>query len=338
MGGGLKRPRLGAALAATLLAVAGASAPARAVAPDAPLFRLRSAFWPNLHHVLFQQAEAGSASASRSAAAARAAGERVACAQDPAAAGAVAWQRAVSFYRDQFLDRDLLFDGDLRLASQALVDAGDRPLTAQAPLSPIHFHLLAAAGSAYKQACWPGHDATNRSFISELEPLVARHGAALARRLAAAYGQPWDFAPLEVDVVVFGGWSGAYTTVAPDHVTLSSTADGHSGTGGLEVLFHEASHVPGTRVARELADACRQAGRALPRDLWHALIFFSVGESVRAELGAGHRPYAERFGLYERGEWAAHRRLLERAWRPVLQGRATPAQGYRALCSALPAA
>ncbi|MGE0451999.1 MAG: hypothetical protein AB7O37_07635 [Vicinamibacteria bacterium] len=333
MGGGLKARLLGAALAVLL---AGSGVPARAVAPEAPLFRLRSAFWPNLHHFLFQQAEAGSASGSRSALAARAARERVACELQPASAGA--WERAVSFYRDRFLGRDLLFDGDLRLASQALLDAGDGPLTARTALAPVHFYQLAAAGAAYRPACWPGHDARNRAFISALEPLVARHGNALARRLAAAYGRPWEFAPLDVDVVVFGGWSGAYTTVAPNHVTLSSTVDAHAGTGGLEVLFHEASHVPGMLVARELGDACRAAGRALPRDLWHALIFFTVGESVRAELGAGYRPYAERLGLYERGEWAAHRHLLERGWRPVLQGRAAPAQGYRALCAALPPA
>ena len=82
---------------------------------------------------------------------------------------------------------------------------------------------------------------------------------------------------------------------------------------------------------------CRQRDKAIPRDLWHALIFYTTGEVIRPVLSSagaspgeqdgnfprgGYTPYAVREGLYQRG-WNEYLKLLQRFWQPYLDGQAT---------------
>jgi hypothetical protein len=61
-----------------------------------------------------------------------------------------------------------------------------------------------------------------------------------------------------------------------------------------------------------------------PRNLWHALIFYTTGELVRRELGmsgdARYLPYAYRFDVYSKG-MDKDRAALERDWQPWLDGK-----------------
>ena len=117
--------------------------------------------------------------------------------------------------------------------------------------------------------------------------------------------------------------SGAYTTIDPLRVTISSLMPATRATS-LEVLFHEASHGIAEPVQSAIVRECRQRDKAIPRDLWHALIFYTTGEVISPLMtapttspGRGRRqtqhkspssrshrnytPYAIREGLYERG-------------------------------------
>jgi hypothetical protein len=71
--------------------------------------------------------------------------------------------------------------------------------------------------------------------------------------------------------------------------------------------------------------------KPIPRDLWHALVFYTTGELVRRDLSSGaitwippqgsqtaYQPYAARFGLYS-GGWEQFRGLLDLYWRPYLE-------------------
>jgi hypothetical protein len=98
----------------------------------------------------------------------------------------------------------------------------------------------------------------------------------------------------------------------------------------LEMLFHEASHGIAGGVRDAIARECRARNKPIPRDLWHALLFYTTGDVVRRAVklpetgdgkgGAVYRPYAQRHGLYSRG-WQNFERLLERYWQPYLDGK-----------------
>jgi hypothetical protein len=75
---------------------------------------------------------------------------------------------------------------------------------------------------------------------------------------------------------------------------------------------------------RMIADESRRQQRQTPRNLWHAVIFYTTGELVRRELGrvgdAHYMPYAYRFNVYEKG-MLPDRAALERDWQPWLDGK-----------------
>ena len=78
----------------------------------------------------------------------------------------------------------------------------------------------------------------------------------------------------------------------------------------------------------------RERDKPIPRDFWHALLFYTTGEIVRRDVEYGsmtlteeqktgpsaYLPYAARFGLYS-GSWEHFRALLDLYWLPYLDGR-----------------
>ena len=96
--------------------------------------------------------------------------------------------------------------------------------------------------------------------------------------------------------------------------------------GALELLFHEASHtIVNPRSEGSIAALRRAAeaqGIALPKDLWHAVLFFTAGHAaqavIRALWNAPYEPYMYSQGLFTRA-WPKWRAPLEQCWRPYLE-------------------
>jgi hypothetical protein len=119
--------------------------------------------------------------------------------------------------------------------------------------------------------------------------------------------------------------------LGPTHVTVASHDPRNQGIYGFEVLFHETSHALSGGVSEAIAREFRQRDKPIPRDLWHALVFYTTGVLLRRDLALGsvapaspagsapsiYQPYAERFGLYS-GAWEQFRTLLDLYWRPYL--------------------
>jgi hypothetical protein len=80
---------------------------------------------------------------------------------------------------------------------------------------------------------------------------------------------------------------------------------------------------------------------ALPPDLWHVVLFYTTGETVRQVLAAGgepgYQPYLEAFGLWD-GRWGRYRAAVESVWPGYLAGELDLASACRELLRALAAA
>ncbi len=87
-----------------------------------------------------------------------------------------------------------------------------------------------------------------------------------------------------MDVAAYANLAGAYTTLDPLRVTIASLDSRNQDAEALEVLFHEASHGIAEPVQDAIIRECRQRDKAIPRDLWHALIFYTTGEVLRPVL------------------------------------------------------
>jgi hypothetical protein len=159
-------------------------------------------------------------------------------------------------------------------------------------------------------------------------------GVELAGQLSDVYQRPWPSQRVRVDVVEYAGPFGAYTTIDPIHVTISSHDPRNRGVYGFEVLFHESSHVLAGAVTAAIAREFRSRDKPIPRAFWHALLFYTTGEIVRRDIEYGtmtftaeqangpsaYLPYAARFGFYS-GSWERFHGLLDLYWLPYLDGK-----------------
>ena len=320
-------------------AVSGQSGPEATV----PVFEMHSGFWVNLHHFLYLQARLlnhNSFSTDTGRGAAQPDEVPVSLADLPA--GDVrAWQDAVSFYARDLAGRDLLLNGDMEIINNQLslmescpdLEGKTTPLC-KSGLRPDLVEALERAAPVYRARWWEQQDRSNREWIAQVTPIIQKMGVELAGQLADVYQHPWPSQRLRVDVVWYGGPYGAYTSLDPLHITISSHDPRNRGAYGFEVLFHEASHALAGSVNAAIAREFRQRDKPIPRDFWHALLFYTTGEMVRRDLEYGtmsftneqtsgpsaYLPYAARFGLYS-GSWERFHGLLDLYWLPYLDGK-----------------
>ncbi len=320
------------ALAQVPAPVAGSTAPParelRRVAGPLPVFDFYSRFWINLHHALYAQARRQTARpTTRSKPQQGASAEKNLSLEKLSEAESRAWSFAVAAYAKRWANRDLLFDTEMVRIKDRLEEIGDAESLQTSGLTPDLVDALERAAPVYRAHWWMEDDRANREWIADVAPLVERLGAQLARELARVYRVAWPAGNIRVDVCAYAGLFGGYTTLDPLRVTVSSGDPRNQSEAALEVLFHESSHALAEPVRDAIARDCRARNKPIPRDLWHALLFYTTGEIVRRSLTgspdgapAVYQPYAYRQGLYVR-DWQSYERALEQFWRPYLEGR-----------------
>lgn len=333
------------------------SAPLRAQqygdAPVAePVIELHSGFWTNLHHFLYLEARLRNAAAESAARESQAQPEYASSppAGDLTPAEQKAWNAALDAYARDWSSRDLLHNGDMTIVNNRLAeiegcaDLSGRGAPQCVPgLRADLVTALAEAAPVYRAHWWPQQDRENRAWMAAVTPLVQRWGSDLASQLTRVYQHPWPAGRLRVDVVWYAGPEGSYTSLDPTHITIASHDSRNQGLAAFEMLFHEASHSLAAGVNEAIARHCHDMDKPIPRDLWHALLFYTTGELVRREVAnspaaapspaadtgtsvptvspAGYTPYAIRNGLYDHG-WNDYDMALERFWQPYLDGAA----------------
>ena len=308
-----------------------------------PVFELHSGFWVNLHHFLYLQArlKKGNASSMDVARGEALPNEPPASLLDFPEEEINAWNDAVTFYAKDLAGRDLLLNGDMETINNQLSAMetcseleGKSTPTCNSGLRKDLIEALERAAPVYRSHWWTEHDRANRAWIAQVAPMVQKMGVGLSGQLADVYQRPWPAGRLRVDVVWYAGPNGAYTTFNPIHVTIASHDARNQGIYGFEVLFHESSHALAGSVNEAIAREFRERDKPIPRDLWHALVFYTTGELVRRDLAygtitltppngadpSGYQTYATRFGLYS-GGWERFRTMLDIYWRPYLDGR-----------------
>jgi len=308
-----------------------------------PVFEMHSGFWVNLHHFLYLQARLSKLNPSLADSA------RGAAQPDEPPVSLIgfreaeihAWQDAVAIYSKDLAGRDLLLNGDMEIINNQLATLEDcselQGKTTPLCTSGLRQDLVRALESAapvYRAHWWPQQNDANREWISQIAPIVQKMGVELAGQLADVYQRPWPSQRVRVDVVGYAGPFGAYTTLEPIHVTISSHDPRNRGVYGFEVLFHESSHALAGAVTAAIAREFRARDKPIPRAFWHALLFYTTGEIVRRDVEYGtmtftpeqangpsaYLPYAARYGLYS-GSWEHFHGLLDLYWLPYLDGK-----------------
>ena len=294
----------------------------QATAASAERWELQSNFWVNLHQVMLDAAQNG-----------------VAIEASLSAAEKSAWNNAVHAYRVHFYDRSLLFDDELVRLNAALSSARELPPEG---LGETVTKALLSAAPVYRKHRWTEDDRTNRFWISVTEGMLRDAGESLAEEHARVYGVPFP-ALTRVDVAASAGALGAYTTTLNGlvHTTISSRDPRYQGYAALEMLLHESSHAMAGPVSgaigAEVQAHARDKGLLAPRELWHAILFYTSGELARRALRergiTDYTPYMYRQRMFERA-FANLKDPLESIWQSYLDGRIDRATAIGAIVEA----
>ena len=286
-------------------------------------------FWLNLHHFLYVlgRAENKTRDSSRSAVANAPKDQEQGLAKLNEAERAI-WREAVSFYANDLSKKDAVFDEPLPAITNALAQAGDTKSLSKANVDPAVASVLERAAPIYRKSWWSAHHAANVEWQRTIQKLVDQHGAAILSFVTKAYQMNWNPAGFHVHLSGYTNWAGAYSTTG-ELLVLSSLAEDIKGNYGLETIFHEGMHQWDKQVFEALRDEARKQNKLVPNGLSHAMIFFTAGEAVR-HIYSDHVPYAEKFGVWQRGI-APFKTPLEEVWKPYLNGRGTRDDAIAAL-------
>jgi hypothetical protein len=302
-----------------------------------PAFEFHSGFWVNLHHFLYLQARIQSHELTRVGAAST--NYSALAATLPAnSPGAADWARAVDYYVKTFASRDLWIDLGMGMINDRLGEmdrcpdlSGRSSPSCASGLRPEMIDVLERAASVYRVQWWPAHDGKNRGWIEAQAPQVREMGARLAEPLSDVYRTNWPAQPIRVDLVYYAGPFGSYTTLDPVHVMLSSADPSNQGPSGFELLFYEGSHAIGGSVEDAIVRECHVRGIPIPRDLWHALLFYTTAKMIgRVAPGTPRTNSSSEIdsalshnysaGLTARG-WQGYQLVLEVYWQEYLDGK-----------------
>jgi hypothetical protein len=221
-------------------------------------------------------------------------------------------------------------------ATRTLAGAGDSPNLAAAALDPGLLAVLERAAPIYRKTWWPTHHAANRAWRASAEDLVTRYGRTTIEFVSKAYGVPWPESGYPVHVCSYANFGGAYSVGGANFVVVSSTSDLNAGLHGLEAIVHEGMHQWDGQIFAALARHARTLNIVVPRDLTHAMIFFTAGEAVR-RIDPTYVPVADAFDIWPKQLSGASlpaqrlKPLLEEIWRPYLNGRGTRDDALAAL-------
>lgn len=285
-------------------------------------WEMQSNFWVSLHHTLLDAAQSG-----------RKTEESLPVAER------TAWTNAVLAYRHRFGDRVPWENEELTRINDTLSSTGE--MLKEGLQEDVAKALLQAA-PVYRRLYWPADDRTNRFWISSAEGLLRDAGEELAAAHGRIYGVAYP-ARIRVDVSPYAGALGAYTTDANGfvHTTISSRDPSYQGFASLEMLLHEGSHgvvSPTSGAIGPQINALAIEKRILvPRQLWHAILFYTSGELTKRALRErgvpDYTPYAYKKGMYDRG-FTGLRPSLETFWQSYLDGRMTREASVAAIVEA----
>ncbi len=286
-------------------------------------------FWLNLHHFLYVlgRAENKETDAAREAVSGAAVDQEGGLKKLNAKEQEI-WREAVASYAAGVSKRDIVFDSPMPAVTTALARARDSKTLIGAEIDSETALVLQRAAPIYRKAWWKKHHEANQRWQKAMEALLKIHGANVLAFITNAYKLPWPAAGFPVHVTAYSNWAGAYSTTG-NLLVLASQSPSLQELYGLETIFHEGMHQWDEQIFAALREQAIKQNKFFPRGVSHSLIFFTAGEAVRRAV-PGHVPYAEKFGVWQRG-MGPFRAALEELWKPYLDGRGTRDEAFAAL-------
>lgn len=307
----------------------GRQSASTAVAGDR-YFEFHSGFWINMH--LFLLEEALTRKAGRDTA------REAEFTNDSSISATLSgnektnWDAAVAYYQQNLIGLDLVANDRMRIIKNTLENFEDQASLRLSHLDPRLVRVLNNAAPVYRAHWWTAHDRANRAWIAAVSPLVDSDGDSLTQKIATAYETTWPDSPVRVDVVAYANDSGAFTSLLPTRIVISSLDPGNQKLAAEEALFHEGSHALVERAGNLLLSDFAVHRKKAPPELLHAILYFSAGYFMK-ELHPDYIPYAKANGLWQQPAWKGFHEAIVKDWQPHLEGQASLSEAVSRLVS-----
>jgi len=303
----------------------------RSSATDEPVvvvanLEFHSAFWPNLHHLLYANAWARRPKT----------GARRLSPDLPSPLPSTLsieeraiWDEAVDYYDRNLANRDLLVGKGMEEIKTALA-AED---LASDAVGPELRTILERVAPIYRRHYWSEQDRSNREWIEATVERLRTIEKEIVSAQSRLYGRPWFTAPVRVDIVWIGR---AYTSLFPTHATVSPAEGPLRGWTGVEMVLHEVSHELILQTQKEMEDAFGDAWKD-HGVLWHVVQFYMTGsalEQILAARGIEYRQYLYSEGRFDRA-WPKYRKPVEDSWTPYVRGDITRTEAIQRTVAAV---
>lgn len=197
----------------------------------------------------------------------------------------------VAFYAEKVIDQQLLNSG--RIFKWLQAQPTDRDIS-DTTFSEAFTATLNRLRPLYASRFWPAHQAENNRLIGMHIDRIRQTENEVIARMEVLSGAAWT-GKVRVDVTTYGNWAGAYSP-ALDNIVVSSIDPMMVSSVFIEFVFHESSHLLFSRKSpfrMAIFLKSRELDIPLPRQLWHAAMFYVSGLAVSEALeglGISHQP------------------------------------------------
>lgn len=228
---------------------------------------------------------------------------------------------AVTYYQAHIIDKNLLFNSYLGTIKADLSQLPDQVAWEETTFKADLIAVWKAFGLIYEKHFWPNHKTRNEKIVVEyFDRIHSFEGRALSRLSQLAQAE-WPAGKIRVDVSYYADWAGAYTSTQPLHIVISTASVGPEGDW-VETLFHEASHslIGGRKgkIAATIKEIAAESELVIPRQLWHAVLFYFAGSVIQdllKEEGVDYKLFMLRENVFGR-----YHEQLGTHMKPYLQG------------------
>ena len=285
--------------------------------------------WLNQHHFLFQSAKALAKDSAKS----------IASFPD--------WQQlntqeqkitreAMEYYQANWIDKSLLFNGGL-FEIKGMISYWSNDLSSvHSDAHPALVHHWKAFSPIYDKYFWPAQLAQNKKILGANISRIRAFEEEASMQLSKLSQTPWSKEKIRVDVTYLADWAGAYTSVDPTHIVISTHEEGPEGDW-VETVFHEASHqlISGRRgvVSNVIKEIAAKEELEIPRQLWHGVLFYFAGSVIKDLLAVEGVKY-ELFMMREDVFQPYHKALIS-SMDPYLAGKISLEEALRRLLISL---
>lgn len=222
-------------------------------------------------------------------------------------------QKALTYYQEKLVDEDLRMS-DYQSDFKQWITSDMTNLEEIPEQFKEQMEVLTAFSPTYQRLFWGNHLQRCKEVLSANLPMIRRTEAAFVDGITLLTRQFWDEPKIKVDVTVYAKattWNlrnRPYTSVFPTHVVMNVYGEDKVLGNWLELLFHESAHhlifsrsyfIGGT-----IQDVAAVHQLKIPRQLWHAVLFYFTGAlsiSLLEEQGVSYpTTYMERNQVFSR--------------------------------------